>query len=101
MYVRTNRCYNERGSRTNYVVLAYPTVNENGDAHALRLTTGLMQYNVHFYSSIQYFIIVLLLFAEFLNSKRFHDENNIQMYCSACIPPTVSKNKKEKGRNES
>jgi hypothetical protein len=23
MYARTNRCYNERGSRTNYVVLAY------------------------------------------------------------------------------
>jgi hypothetical protein len=26
MYARTNRCYNERGSRTNYFVLAYPTV---------------------------------------------------------------------------
>jgi uncharacterized membrane protein YadS len=26
MYARTNRCYNERGYRTNYVVLAYPTV---------------------------------------------------------------------------
>jgi hypothetical protein len=26
MYARTNRCYNERGSRTNYVVLACPTV---------------------------------------------------------------------------
>ena len=26
MYARTNRCYNERGSRTNYFGLAYPTV---------------------------------------------------------------------------
>jgi hypothetical protein len=36
MYARTNRCYSERGSRTNYVRLAYPTVLRKDTFHCER-----------------------------------------------------------------